>query len=182
MIVKLDIRYTDYFPEYAKYFGIALRLLKSIYGMTNSGKLFTDEVTEFLLEAVFIQYQCQMSIYYMYAPDGSKTFLLSYVNDCVYWYTNEDLGTCFVDTLGKRFHVNFLVYLHCFISIIISQMKDHSIPMGQARYDTSIFSKYLDTATVKVSTKFYKTTFLAEMIFTKEDVYTSDEQVLNLIR
>ena len=43
--VKLDIRYTDYFPEYAKYFGRALRLLKSMYGMTNSGKLFADELT-----------------------------------------------------------------------------------------------------------------------------------------
>ena len=38
--VKLDIRYTDYFPEYAKYFGRALIFLKSMYGMTNSGKLF----------------------------------------------------------------------------------------------------------------------------------------------
>ena len=37
---KLDIRYTYYFPEYAKNFGRALRLLKSMYGMANSGKLF----------------------------------------------------------------------------------------------------------------------------------------------
>ena len=45
VFVKLDIRYTDYFPEYEKYFGRALRLLKSMYGMTNSGKLFADELT-----------------------------------------------------------------------------------------------------------------------------------------
>ena len=32
VFVKLDIRYTDYFPSYAKYFGRALRLLKSMYG------------------------------------------------------------------------------------------------------------------------------------------------------
>ena len=43
--VKLDIKYTDYFPEYAKYFGRALRLLKSMYGMNNSGKLFAGELT-----------------------------------------------------------------------------------------------------------------------------------------
>ena len=42
---KLDIRYTNYFTEYAKYFGRALRLLKSMYCMTNSGKLFADELT-----------------------------------------------------------------------------------------------------------------------------------------
>ena len=46
--------------------------------------------------------------------------------------------------------------------------------MDQARYATSIVAKYLDTATVKVSTKFYKTTLPADMIFTKEDVYTND--------
>ena len=34
VFIKLDIRYTDYFPEYAKYFGRALRLLDSMYGMT----------------------------------------------------------------------------------------------------------------------------------------------------
>ena len=43
-----------------------------MYGMNNSGKLFDDELTEWLLEAGFIQSQCQMSIYYKYAPDGSK--------------------------------------------------------------------------------------------------------------
>ena len=40
--VKLDSRYTDYFPEYSKYFRISLRILKSMYGMTNYGKLFSD--------------------------------------------------------------------------------------------------------------------------------------------
>ena len=46
-------------------------------------------------------------------------------------------------------------------------MKDHSISVDQARYATSIVAKYLDIATVKVSTKFYKTTLPSDMIFTK---------------
>ena len=57
---KLDIRYTDYFPEYAQYFGRALRLLKSMYGITKSGELFADELTEWLLDAGFIQSQFQI--------------------------------------------------------------------------------------------------------------------------
>ena len=64
----------------------------------------------------------------------------------------------------------------------ISQMKDHSIYVYQARYATSIVGKYLDTDTVKVSNKCYKTTLPSDMIFTKEDVSTSDEQVDNLTR
>ena len=119
-----------------------------------------------------MQPQCQMSIYYNYAPDGSKIGVLSYVDDFVYWYTNEDLGKWFVDTLGKRFHVNFLVFAHWFRSIRISQLKDHSVSVDQDRYATSIVAKYLDTATVKVSNKFYKIALPSEMIFTKEDVST----------
>ena len=123
-----------------------------------------------------------MSIYYKYALDVSKIVVLSYVYDCVYSYTHEDIGKWFVDTLGKRFHVNFLGYAHWFMSIRISQLKDHSISMDQARYATSIVAKYLDTATVKVSTSFYKTILRADMIFTKEDASTSDEQFEKLTR
>ena len=84
-----------------------------------------------------------MSIYYKYAPDGSKIVVLSYVDDYFYWYTNEDIGKWFVDTLGKRFHVKFLGYAHWFMSKRISQLKDHSIYVDQDRYATYIFAKYL---------------------------------------
>ena len=57
VFLKLDMRYADYFPEYAQYFGRALKFLKSMYGMTNSGKLFADELTEWLIEEGFMQSQ-----------------------------------------------------------------------------------------------------------------------------
>ena len=76
--------------------------------MNKSGKLFIDELKKWVLEAVFIQSQCQMSIYYKYAKDGTNIVVLSYVDDCVNWYTSEALGKWFLDTLGKIFHVNFL--------------------------------------------------------------------------
>ena len=92
VFVKLDSRYADYSTEYSNYFGRSLILSNLMYGMTNYGKLFTDELTEWLLEAGFIQYQYQMSIYYNYALDGRNIVVLSYVDDCVYWYTSEALG------------------------------------------------------------------------------------------
>ena len=78
--------------------------------------------------------------------------------------------------------MNFLGFAHWFMSIRISQLRDHSISVEQARYATSIVAKYLDTATVKVINKFYRTTLPADMIFTKEDISTSDEQVERLTR
>ena len=88
--------------------------------MTNDGKLFTDEITNLLMdESGLKQSKYKMSVYYKYAPDGSKLFVLSYVDDCLHWYISEGLGKWFVDTLGKIFHVNFLGYAHWFMSISI---------------------------------------------------------------
>ena len=59
--------------------------------MTNSGNLFSDKLTDWLIEAGFIQYKCQTSIYYKYAHDG-KILFLSYFYGFVYCYTPGDLG------------------------------------------------------------------------------------------
>ena len=64
-------------------------------------------------------------IYYRYAPDVSNLVVLSYVYDCVFWDSYEELGNWFVDTLGKCFRVSFLGYAHWLISIIISQLKNY---------------------------------------------------------
>ena len=61
-------------------------------------------------------------------------------------------------------------------------MKDHSISVDQARYDTSIVAKYFDTSKVNTIKKFYKTTLPSGMIFAKADAYTSDDQVEKLTR
>ena len=87
-----------------------------------------------------------------------------------------------MDALGKILHVNFLGYSHWFMLIRISHMKDHSISIDQARYATSIAAKYLDNDTVNISTKFYKNTLPSDMISTKDDASTSDEQVEKLTR
>ena len=82
-----------------------------------------------------------------------------------------------MDDLGKRFHFNFLGYAHWFMSTRIYQMKDHSISVDQARYATYVLAEYMGNATVKTSTKFYMTTLPSDIIFTKADVSTNDEQV-----
>ena len=87
-----------------------------------------------------------------------------------------------MNNLGNRYHVKLLGYVHWFMSIKFSQMKFHSISLDQDRYATSIASKYLDTAKFKTSKKLYKTTLTSDMIFTKVDASTSDNQVEKLTR
>ena len=50
VFVKFDIRYGEYFPEYANYFVRPLGLNKSTYGIINYGKLFADELTNWLID------------------------------------------------------------------------------------------------------------------------------------
>ena len=48
--------------------------------MTNAGMIFFDNYTEWLLEAVFFQYQFQISIYCKYELDGTNIVVLSHVD------------------------------------------------------------------------------------------------------
>ena len=73
--------------------------------------------------------------------------------------------------------MNFLGYAHLFMSIIISQLKDHYISVDQAEYATYVVVKYIYTITIKDNSKFHKTTLYHDIIFTKEDSSTIDEQV-----
>ena len=71
-----------------------------MYGMNNPGKSFDDGITNWLIyEAGFNQSKCQMCVYYKYATDGSRLVVLSYADDCVYWYIYEEIVNWFVDTL-----------------------------------------------------------------------------------
>ena len=62
LFVKLNSIYADYFPKHSIYCGRSFRLLKYMYGSD----------IEWLIKAGYVQYQCQMSIYYKYAPYGTK--------------------------------------------------------------------------------------------------------------
>ena len=118
--------------------------------MTNFGKLFADEITNWMTEkSSFKHPQCKMYIHYKYTPYWSKLDVLSYVDDCVYYYTHKELLKWFLDTVGNISHVKFLGYAHWFKSISIPQLKDHSISVDQAGYAIYVVAKYLDTAKIK---------------------------------
>ena len=86
--------------------------------------------------------------------------MLSYVGDCVHWYKYEELVKWFVDSLGGIFHVNLLGYSHWFMSIMISQLKDHYISVDKASYATVFLGKYLDTSTIKKIQSFIRPYYL----------------------
>ena len=61
-------------------------------------------------------------------------------------------------------------------------MKDHSNSVDQDIYVIYIVIKYLDTSTFKKSKTFHKTLLSYDIIFTKDDVSTIDDEVEKLTR
>ena len=50
--------------------------------MTNSGKVFANELTDLLInEEGFNKSQCQIFVYYKYTPDGKNIVVFCYVDD-----------------------------------------------------------------------------------------------------
>ena len=67
---------------------LPLKIRKSLYVMTNYGKIFADDIANFLIDVSgFKKLQFKMSVYYKYATDGYKIVELSYVDDCVFCYS-----------------------------------------------------------------------------------------------
>ena len=118
-----------------------------------------------------------MSVYYNYSPYSSKLVVLFNVDDCVYWHTYKELGKWFVYTPGEIFHVKLLGYAHRFMSISISQLKDHYVSVDQYRYVKSVVADYIYTVTINENLKCHKNALHHDIIFTKENSSTSGEQV-----
>ena len=96
-----------------------------------------------------------MSLYYNNSPYGSKLVVLSYVDDCICWYTPKEIGKWFVDTLGKIFILNFLGFSHWFMYSRISQLKEHCISLDKARYAISDVKKDLEIVIITKKSKFH---------------------------
>ena len=71
---------------------------------------------------------------------------------------------------------------HWYMYIITSQRTYYSFSVDQNSYATSVGSKYLDTTTIKENSKWCKTNFPHDMVFTKEDTFIRDEQVKAIFR
>ena len=106
-----------------------------------------------------------------------KKIVVSYVYDCVSWYDYEALGKMVGGYSRKDIPYELLGILT--LDHVNQSLSDegpwYSCRSGCIRH--LYYLKYVDTDTVKTSTKLYKTNLLSDMIFTKADAYTSDENV-----
>ncbi len=72
IFINFPTNYSKILPEYKQYFGGPLRLNKSKYGMTLSGKFWYLELMEALFNMGFVQSPTIKCLFFKLFPDGSS--------------------------------------------------------------------------------------------------------------
>ena len=87
VFIQMPSVYGELFPEFKEYCGVPLKLIKSMYGMTLSGKWWYQELQEYLISNQFDQSTIVRCLFCKVYLDGSVVSLLEYVDNMLYYGT-----------------------------------------------------------------------------------------------
>jgi hypothetical protein len=180
IFVSLPKVYGDIWPEFKDYCGKPLRLIKSMYGMTYSGKYWYLDLKEWLHEEGFTQSRASPCFFCKVFPDGSYVKLIVYVDDKLFFGNNEATLQEFKDKLSKRFDVEFLGQAHWYLSARIHQDADFNVTLDQARYCKAIVNRFLEKAGAKKKPRFHSTILPADFVPSAEDCSKDEESAKTL--
>jgi hypothetical protein len=146
MFVTIPKIFGILFPEYARYTGKPMRLIMSMYGTTLCGKYWYLDLLDFLKEIEFKEGNCVKCSFIREFSDGAKIHLLNYVDDMLYYGTDDEKVKAFEKQLADRFSLELLGQAHWYLGSRIRQLANYDIELDQSRYCKSIVRKYLETA------------------------------------
>jgi len=169
IFIRLPTVYGDLWPEYKNYSGVPLRLVKSMYGMTLSGKYWWQELQEFLVQEAFAPSTTVPCFFSKHFPDGSFIKLLNYVDDLLYASNSPSHMQAFEESLSKRFSIELMGQAHWYLSSRITQEANYNISIDQSRYCLSVVKRYLDTAGCAKVNKLHSSPLPSEFIPTADD-------------
>lgn len=178
IFVRMPAVYGDLWPEFKTYSGVPLRLVKSMYGMTQSGKNWYLELHEYLISAGFQQSQVIKCYYWKKFPDGSVVKLLDYVDDMLYFGTSTDTLKQFEAELKARFDLDIMGQAQWYLATRITQHANFDITVDQSRYCVSLVKRYLDKAGCKVVSRLHATPLPLDFTPTVDEL-SADEATAN---
>jgi hypothetical protein len=109
-----------------------------MYGTTLCGKYWYLDLLDFLKEIGFKEGACVKCSFIKEFPDGSRIYVLNYVDDMLYHSTDAAKLQAFERQLGKRFHLELLGNAHWYLGSKINQLKNYDIELDQRGYCKAI--------------------------------------------
>jgi hypothetical protein len=121
MFVTMPRIFSILFLEYEWCTGKPVRLAMSMCGTTLCGKYWYLDLLDFLKELGFKEGGCVKCLFINEFKDGSKIYLLNYVDDMLYHGKNPEKIQEFEKQLGERFTLELLgnaELLRCFCCVV----------------------------------------------------------------
>ena len=117
-----------------------LRLIKTLYGLKQSGRRWYQKLTSVFISLGFTQCSVDQAVYYKISRDeGELTIVVVHVDDCSIAATSDDLVDALKAGLRKHFEVTDLGELHWMLGIEIRRDRvDRTIHLSQRAYIDSI--------------------------------------------
>jgi len=175
MFVTIPKIFGILFPEYARYTGKPMRLIMSMYGTTLCGKYWYLDLLDFLKEIEFKEGNCVKCSFIREFSDGAKIHLLNYVDDMLYYGTDDEKVKAFEKQLADRFSLELLGQAHWYLGSRIRQLANYDIELDQSRYCKSIVRKYLETAGCAKNLRQHDTPLPSGFIPTADDCSAKEE-------
>mmetsp|Transcript_52905 Transcript_52905/g.158373 ORF Transcript_52905/g.158373 Transcript_52905/m.158373 type:complete len:126 (+) Transcript_52905:322-699(+) len=102
----LDAKHSNCFPEHKHHVRRPLRQIELMCGVTASRKIFTDDLTDWLVNDMgFAQLTCQGSMCHKTIDDDACIVALSCMNDCACCHASEELRRWFIEKVKNKFNV-----------------------------------------------------------------------------
>ena len=179
--VRFPMELAEYFPQFAKYFGVPMLLRKGMYGGTLSGKWWNQELTDWLISVGFVQSQLDGTYFVRINPDGSYIRLIFHVDDMIYFGNNDEIEQAFENEIKGRFNVNILGRANWFLQMRIHHHSDGSISIDQHRYVLNLLQRFTSKDAPYGSPRFRDTPAPPEYVYsiTNRPVTQEDHQKIN---
>ena len=142
-----------------------------IYGLTTSGKLWAEELTNYLLEKGFKQSPVDPCLLIKREKNGKYLKLINYVDDMLFYGDSDTTENTFFKDLKSRFSVNLLGGVHWYLGFKISRLGDDYV-IDQARYALNMTEKFLKCANIKPR----NSPLPLEFDITKKDMTSTPEE------
>jgi len=127
-------------PQDTNGFPMVLRILKSIYGLKQSGRNWHIDLRNYLIEIGLVQSKNDTRIF-TWKLDGERLICVITVDDFAYAGSNANIENAFFKKLSYRYSMKQPEQMHWHLGIHIEQSRN-AITMKQTAYTQQILQKF----------------------------------------
>ena len=127
--------------QIAEHFGRPLRLKKCLYGADFSGKSWYDTLDNFLQKDMGFQRSRVEGCLYIYRKENEWIKMINYVDDALYFASEDKVREHFELTLKNKFHLTLMGEAKWYLGMRIRQHKNYII-LDQDQYVKNITTRF----------------------------------------